>query len=135
MDEITEELSEPNEDHQSGDSEVERVRRDRVASWVEETALHTQDKSPRDQPEPPEPVQMLRANPEAQKPEWSHLNPMAPEFQASSNTHLINMIQTLHMPKADMMTFDGDPLRFWTFIKAFDNNIGEAVAVHQRSGL
>ena len=62
----------------------------------------------------------------------SHLNPLAPAFQ-QANHSLVNggaiekMIHTLHMPRAEMTTFDGDPLNYWTFIKAFDNNIDEYI--------
>ena len=35
------------------------------------------------------------------------------------------MSYTLHMPGVEMMTFDGDPLKYWTFLKAFDNSISE----------
>ena len=59
-----------------------------------------------------------------------HLNPATPEFQQSSHSAvrggaIEEMIHILHMPKAEMMTFDGDPIKYWTFIKAFDNNIGK----------
>ena len=66
------------------------------------------------------------------------LNPQAQEFQVASNhgnSYLIDTIQTLHMPKADMITFDGDPLKFWPFIKAFDNNVGRLVNVDEHAKL
>ena len=46
------------------------------------------------------------------------------EFQQPNNGQVRSeavehMIQALQMPRAEMMTFDGDLIRFWTFIKAF----------------
>ena len=34
------------------------------------------------------------------------------------------MVHSLHMPKVEMMTFDREPMKIWTFMKSFDNNIG-----------
>lgn len=52
------------------------------------------------------------------------LNALVSEFQQTSRT-IEEMINSLHMPKAEMMTFDGDPIKYWTFIKAFDNSVGK----------
>ncbi|XP_064621732.1 uncharacterized protein LOC135484315 [Lineus longissimus] len=33
------------------------------------------------------------------------------------------LLNTLQLPKVDLMTFDGDPLRYWLFIRAFENSV------------
>ena len=35
------------------------------------------------------------------------------------------MIHMLQMPMTEIITFDGDPTKFWTFMKAFENNAGK----------
>ena len=57
------------------------------------------------------------------------LNPRATEFRPlrhenGSDTILGEMINALHMPKVEMMSFDGDPIKYLTFIKAFENSVG-----------
>ena len=36
------------------------------------------------------------------------------------------MINIMQLPKAELMTFNGDPLEFWMFMRSFDNSIGSA---------
>ena len=36
------------------------------------------------------------------------------------------MINIMQLPKAEHMTFSGDPLDFWMFMRSFDNSIGSA---------
>ena len=36
------------------------------------------------------------------------------------------MINIMQLPKAELMTFSGDPLDFWMFMCSFDNSIGSA---------
>ena len=36
------------------------------------------------------------------------------------------MISIMQLPKAELMTFNGDPLEFWMFMHSFDNGIGSA---------
>ena len=36
------------------------------------------------------------------------------------------MINIMQLPKAELMTFSGDPLDFWMFMRSFDNSIGSA---------
>ena len=61
------------------------------------------------------------------------LDPLAPVFcpdpaqgaqKAVLPTVIEEMVHSLHMPKVEMMIFDGEPMKFWTFMKSFDNNIG-----------
>ena len=39
---------------------------------------------------------------------------------------LLQMINIMQLPKAELMTFNGDPLEFWMFMCSFDNSIGSA---------
>ena len=34
------------------------------------------------------------------------------------------MLEALQMPQAELSTYDGDPMKYWMFIRAFDNNVG-----------
>jgi len=34
------------------------------------------------------------------------------------------MLEALQMPYAELCAFDGDPLKYWMFITAFENNVG-----------
>ena len=36
------------------------------------------------------------------------------------------MINIMQLPKAELMTFSGDTLDFWTFLRSFDNSIDSA---------
>ena len=36
------------------------------------------------------------------------------------------MINIMQLPKAELMTFNGDPLEFWMFMRSFDSSIGNA---------
>ena len=42
----------------------------------------------------------------------------APDHQVS---HLTELIQALQLPKTELIQFNGDPLQYWPFIRAFDN--------------
>ena len=41
-------------------------------------------------------------------------------------TRLLQMINIMQLPKAELMTFSGDPLDFWMFMRSLDNSIGSA---------
>ena len=34
------------------------------------------------------------------------------------------VLEALQMPKAELFSYDGDPMKYWMFIRAFDNNVG-----------
>ena len=66
------------------------------------------------------------------------LNPMAPEWNLNSNRvntanqpmkHNLECIKTeellaaVHMPRAELSYFDGNPLEYWSFIRAFQNSV------------
>ena len=65
----------------------------------------------------------------------SQLNPLAQEYRPDSeNSNLVHIIQegqhqqrqlldAMQIPKVELMTFDGDPLKYWGFIRTFDNNV------------
>ena len=80
------------------------------------------------------------------RPESIPLDPPAPEWpgsqparQVQDNTDrdttaeliLLKVIQerqqrleeAIHLPRADLMTFNGDPMQFWVFIKSFEHNV------------
>ena len=44
------------------------------------------------------------------------------------------MINIMQLPKAELMTFNGDPLEFWMFMRSFDNSIG-SVAIDDSAKL
>ena len=99
----------------SKDSFLERSSRYEISGWVAETTRRTEDKTPREVPDVV----------------WKKLNPLAPEFHQLENPTsggalggLEDMVHALTIPKVDMMTCEGDPVKYWTFIKAFDNSIG-----------
>ena len=37
---------------------------------------------------------------------------------------LKDLIQSMNLPKAEMINFNGDPIKYWTFIRSFDYNVG-----------
>jgi len=43
---------------------------------------------------------------------------------AVSTNNIPELIATLKLPQAQIMKFDGDPMKYWTFIRTFDNCIG-----------
>ena len=43
---------------------------------------------------------------------------------AEGQQHQQQMLEALQMPKAELFTYDGDPMKYWLFIRAFDNNVG-----------
>ena len=55
-----------------------------------------------------------------------------PEQPVSSNSslcdesHLLQMINIMQLPKTELMTFNGDTLEFWMFMRSFDSSIGNA---------
>ena len=66
------------------------------------------------------------------------LNPLAPEWNLNSNRvntanqpmkHNLECIKTeellaaVHMPRAELSYFDGNPLEYWSFIRAFQNSV------------
>ena len=38
------------------------------------------------------------------------------------------MIDMLQAPKAELKTFDGDPLKYWTFIRSFESNVHDVLS-------
>ena len=34
------------------------------------------------------------------------------------------MLETLQMPQAELSPYEGDPMQYWQFVRAFDNNVG-----------
>ena len=44
-------------------------------------------------------------------------------MQMLNNSHLQqqSLVETLQLPKTELMNFDGDPVNYWTFIRAFKN--------------
>ena len=39
--------------------------------------------------------------------------------------HQQSLVEALQLPKAELMLFDGDPLKYWPFIRAFENTVGQ----------
>ncbi|XP_022779007.1 uncharacterized protein LOC111320624 [Stylophora pistillata] len=53
-------------------------------------------------------------------------HPVGPNPTVCDEPRLLQMINILQLPKAELMTFNGDPLEFWMFMRSFDNSIGSA---------
>ena len=49
-----------------------------------------------------------------------------PNSPVCDEPRLLQMINIMQLPKAELMTFNGNPLEFWMFIRSFDNSIGSA---------
>ena len=39
--------------------------------------------------------------------------------------HQQSLVEALQLPKAELVTFDGNPLEYWSFIRAFENTVGQ----------
>lgn len=66
----------------------------------------------------------------------STLSPSAPVWQpsgdatvrdsktpTSNRTEQQQLLEALHLPRAELMSFDGDPLHYWIFTRAFQNSV------------
>ena len=51
---------------------------------------------------------------------------VSPNSTVCDEPRLLQMINIMQLPKAELMTFNGDPLEFWMFMRSFDNSIGSA---------
>ena len=51
---------------------------------------------------------------------------VSPNSALCDEPRLLQMINIMQLPKAELMTFNGDPLEFWMFMRSFDNSIGNA---------
>ena len=40
-----------------------------------------------------------------------------------SRTHQQSLVEAMQLPKNELPTFDGDPLKYWSFIRAFNNTV------------
>ena len=49
---------------------------------------------------------------------------ISPSSTLSEDPRLLQMISIMQLPKAELMTFNEDPLDFWMFMRSFDNSIG-----------
>lgn len=48
---------------------------------------------------------------------------VGPNSTVCDEPRLLQMINIMQLPKAELMTFNGDPLEFWMFMRSFDNSI------------
>ena len=46
-----------------------------------------------------------------------------PNSTVCDEPRLLQMINIMQLPKAELMTFNGDPLEFWMLMGSFDNSI------------
>ena len=80
---------------------------------------------------------------DSEKPCRPPLNSMATEFKSKNDSHFQSkntsdaicdllqqgqkqqrdIVDVLQLPKAELHTFDGNPLKYWQFIKAFENSV------------
>ena len=51
---------------------------------------------------------------------------VGPNSTVCDEPRLLQMINFMQLPKTELMTFNGDPLEFWMFMRSFDNSIGSA---------
>ena len=49
-----------------------------------------------------------------------------PNFTVGDEPRLLQMINIMQLPKAELMTLNGDPLEFWMFMRSFDSSMGSA---------
>ncbi len=43
-----------------------------------------------------------------------------------TDQHLVSTLHSLRLPALEIAKFDGDPLKYWSFVPAFDNMVGDA---------
>jgi hypothetical protein len=47
-----------------------------------------------------------------------------PLTETHTNVHGISaLVEAPQIPKTELMTFDGDPLKYWMFVRSFENNV------------
>ena len=59
---------------------------------------------------------------------------VSPNASLCDEPRLLQMINIMQLPKAELMTVSGDPLEFWMFMHSFDNSIG-SVAIDDSAKL
>ena len=66
----------------------------------------------------------------------STLNPAAPEWNGILGNvgQQQQLLETLQLPKIEVMTFDGNPVQYWPFIRSFENTV-EKVSVGSQARL
>ncbi len=89
---------------------------------------------PESMPEEPEP-QSTPEEPDPQPTPHRHrLNPGAKAWTSSPysrqpiegpDNFQYELLHMLQLPKTEILKFDGNPLKYWSFIRSFDNSIGE----------
>ena len=57
------------------------------------------------------------------------------KFTANTDSSLPELIATLKLPQGQLTKFDGDPMKYWLFIRSFDNCIGNIDSVDSASKL
>ena len=63
---------------------------------------------------------------EEQNPLRGEVQNVGLSYTLPDEPRLLQMINIMQLPKAELMTFSGDPLDFWVFMRSFDNSIGSA---------
>ncbi|XP_068717287.1 uncharacterized protein [Montipora capricornis] len=63
---------------------------------------------------------------EEQNPLRCEVQNVGSSYTLPDEPRLLQMINIMQLPKAELMTFSGDPLDFWVFMRSFDNSIGSA---------
>ena len=63
---------------------------------------------------------------EEQNPLQRNVQNVGSSYTLPDEPRLLQMINIIQLPKAELMTFSGDPLDFWVFMHSFDNSIGSA---------
>ena len=63
---------------------------------------------------------------EEQNPLQGKASYVGSSYTLLDEPRLLQMINIMQLPKAELMTFSGDPLDVWVFMRSFDNGIGSA---------
>ena len=63
---------------------------------------------------------------EEQNPSLDKVQNVGSSDTLPDETCLLQIINIMQLPKAEIMTFSGNPLEFWMFMRSFDNSIGSA---------
>ena len=68
----------------------------------------------------------VNVNLEEQNPLQGEVQNVGSSYTLPDEPRLLQMINIMQLPKAELMTFSGDPLDFWVFMRRYDNSIGSA---------
>jgi len=74
-------------------------------------------------PPPPKSAQPSLANFTPQYAPHSTLGDVLQQMLDDTRVHQQSLVDSLQRPKIELMSFDGDPLKYWPFVRAFSNAV------------